>query len=141
MAIHYSELPPAAREAVARLYGGGKGKRPRFGIGKKPRDGADDLAAALDAAHLVGWVREHAFHPTRKWRFDFAWTAPGVRLAVEVQGLGRHGRMSHHQTADGMAKDCEKLAAAAALGWRVIPVTTRQVKSGKAVEWIARALA
>ena len=60
---------------------------------------------------------EHKFHPTRKWRFDFA--LPDYKLAIEIDGGaflpfgGRHGRGL------GMVKDCEKYRAAADLGWRV----------------------
>lgn len=59
-------------------------------------------------------VKEHQFHPKRKWRFDFAW--PERMVAVEIdggqwkKGGGRHNRDS----------DREKLNAAAALGWRVL---------------------
>jgi very-short-patch-repair endonuclease len=60
---------------------------------------------------------EYKFHPTRKWRFDFA--LPDYKLAIEIDGGaflpfgGRHGRGM------GMVKDCEKYRAAADLGWRV----------------------
>lgn len=56
---------------------------------------------------------EYRFHPSRRWRFDFAF--PAERVAVEVDGGqwlprgGRHARDS----------DREKLNAAACLGWRV----------------------
>ncbi len=57
-------------------------------------------------------VREHVFHPKRGWRFDFAW--PELKLAVELDGRGRH------QTVKGTRGDCEKLNAAVILGWRVL---------------------
>lgn len=57
-------------------------------------------------------VREHRFHPTRRWRFDFCW--PSKLVALEIDGRGRH------QTPKGVRDDCEKLAAACALGWRVL---------------------
>lgn len=59
-------------------------------------------------------VREHRFHPERRWRFDFAW--PEHQVAVAIDGGqwapygGRHAR-------DG---DREKLNQAAVLGWRVL---------------------
>lgn len=59
-----------------------------------------------------GMHREYRFHPTRKWRFDFA--IPELKLAVEIEGRGRH------QTVDGFRKDCEKYNAALLLGWRVL---------------------
>jgi very-short-patch-repair endonuclease len=57
-------------------------------------------------------VREHRFHPKRKWRFDFAF--PAIKLAVELDGRGRH------QTVKGVRDDYEKLRAAVMAGWRVL---------------------
>ena len=62
---------------------------------------------------------EYRFHPVRRWRFDFAW--PVSKVAVELDGgtwtQGRHTRGA------GYRGDCEKLNAAALLGWRVFRVT------------------
>jgi very-short-patch-repair endonuclease len=66
---------------------------------------------------------ELLFHPTRKWRFDFA--CKKIKCAIELDGGafmvhgGRHGRGM------GMVKDCEKYRAAADLGWRVWRFTTK----------------
>lgn len=83
-----------------------------------------------------GMRTQHVFHPTRQWRFDFSW--PGQRLAMEVDGgtwdNGAHSRGS------GIEKDCEKLAAAVILGWRVMRATTNQVKDGTAAFWLETAL-
>ncbi|HAT10302.1 MAG TPA: hypothetical protein DCS97_06855, partial [Planctomycetes bacterium] len=38
------------------------------------------LLRQLDAR----WIAEHRFHPTRKWRFDFA--RPDIHLAIEIDG-------------------------------------------------------
>lgn len=99
--------------------------------------------AERSLATLIGWAglpapeREFRFHPTRKFRADFAY--PDHRLLIEVDGggfvAGRHTRGA------GFEKDCEKASEAACLGFRVIRVTPRQVEDGRAVEWIARALA
>jgi very-short-patch-repair endonuclease len=86
--------------------------------------------------NAIGWVREHRFHETRRWRFDLA--HPGRMIAVEVEGLGHFGTMSHHQRHDGMADDCVKYAEAAIAGWRLIRCTTRQVQQGIALGWIER---
>jgi very-short-patch-repair endonuclease len=81
--------------------------------------------------------REFRFHPTRKWRFDFAW--PKESLAVEVDGglfvAGRHSRGA------GAEKDMEKFAEAMIGGWRVLRVSTNQVKTGAALKWVERILA
>ena len=68
--------------------------------------------------------REYVFHPTRKWRFDFAFPP---FIAVEIEGFGRHQRMG------GFSKDMEKYNAAAKLGWRVLRYTTAMAKRGDAI--------
>lgn len=71
--------------------------------------------------------REYRFHPTRRWRFDFAW--PSQKLAVEIDGRGRH------QTVVGVRADCEKHNEAIRLGWRVLRFPATDCK--KASEWAA----
>ena len=67
---------------------------------------------------LPPYRAEFRFHPSRQWRFDFAW--PEHRLALEIDGgsggFGRHSRPS------GMRGDNEKINAATLLGWRVLRV-------------------
>lgn len=79
--------------------------------------------APLPGADLVA---EFVFHPTRKWRFDFAF--PSVKLAIEIDGRGRH------QTVAGTRGDCEKHNEALRMGWRVLrfPATDKQ----QAREWV-----
>ena len=71
------------------------------------------------------------------WRFDLAW--PSLRIAVEVDGggfvAGRHSRGA------GMESDCAKLSTAVSRGWRVLRVTPRQVKDGRALQWIEKLMA
>lgn len=83
-----------------------------------------------------GWEAEYRFHPTRKWRFDFAW--PEMMIAVEIEGGTWAG--GRHSRGKGFEKDCEKYNEAAILGWTVLRFTTRQVTSGVAVETFTRAL-
>jgi very-short-patch-repair endonuclease len=80
--------------------------------------------------------REYLFHPTRKFRFDFAF--PAEKLAVEIEGLTREG--GRHQRRSGYTVDCVKYSEAAVLGWRVIRATTAQVTSGQAIDWTLAAL-
>jgi len=98
----------------------------------KPKSiGEETLALHLRAAG-IHHVREHKFHPARKWRFDFA--LPESRIAVEVEGgvwsKGRHTRGS------GFMADCDKYNTAAAMGWYVFRFPTEQVKSGTAIQVI-----
>ena len=96
------------------------------------------LAGHIIALGLPEPVREHRFHPTRRWRFDFAWT--DRKLAVEVDGVlpGRGGR---HQRMAGFQADTEKTNAAVLLGWKVLRFTPKAVNSGEAVAVIEQALA
>jgi very-short-patch-repair endonuclease len=99
---------------------------------KQPSALEENLAFQIRAVRLPEPVREHKFHPLRKWRFDFAW--PAQLLAVEVEGgtwvFGRHGRGS------GFEADCEKYAEAISMGWRVLRVTAGMVTTGVALKYI-----
>lgn len=72
----------------------------------------------------------------RRFRADLAY--PMHRLLVEIQGGiwngGKHGRAS------GVVRDIERMQYAAILGWRVLPVTTDQVRSGTAAQLVLAAL-
>ncbi len=82
--------------------------------------------------------REMHFHPTRQWRFDFAW--PDFMLAVEVDGITFGKAAGRHQQGRGFENDREKDLAARELGWDVIHFTPRQVRNDEAARMIARAL-
>lgn len=69
-------------------------------------------------------VREHKFHPERKWRFDFA--VPAHKVAIEYEGL--NSEKSGHTTLVGYTGDTEKYNAAQALGWKVIRFTAKNYK-------------
>jgi very-short-patch-repair endonuclease len=79
--------------------------------------------------------REYRFHPTRRWRFDFAW--PDHKIATEVEGLSQGA--SRHTTFQGYAEDNVKYNAAALMGWRVLRFTQSQVRSGEARDLIVGA--
>jgi very-short-patch-repair endonuclease len=81
-------------------------------------------------------VTEYRFHPTRKWRFDYAW--PEKSLALEEDGGGFVG--GRHSRGTGIEKDCEKFNEAAVLGWTVLRVTPRQVSDGRALAWVQEML-
>ena len=93
------------------------------------------LLLHLRAEGLPEPEREYRFAPPRRWRFDFAW--PERRLAVEVEG-GQWVR-GRHQTPKGFERDCEKLNAAALLGWTVLRVTGDMVEDGRARDLLVRA--
>ena len=92
----------------------------------------EDALAQQLRAHRIAFERELML-PGRKFRFDFAF--PEFGLLVEVQG----GTWTEgaHSSGVGIERDAEKAAHAITQGWRVMPVTGGQVKSGKAVQWIS----
>ena len=94
------------------------------------------LEVQIKAAGLDPITTEYKFHATRRWRFDFAW--PSIRLAIEIDGGGYTG--GRHSRGKGMEGDCEKFAAAMAMGWRVLRVTPKQVQSGDALRWTQEAM-
>lgn len=94
------------------------------------------MALQLEAHGIKGFVREHRFHPVRRWRFD--WARPEVKLAVEIEGVT--AAAGRHQRPKGFLNDIHKYAEALILGWRVLRVTPRLVANGKAIEYIKRAL-
>ena len=68
-------------------------------------------------------VSEYRFHPTRKWRADFAHLEG--KVLIEIEGgtwvAGRHSRGA------GYAGDCEKYMEATLLGWRIIRLTPAMI--------------
>ena len=86
-------------------------------------------------------VREFRFHPTRKWRADFAW--PGKLVLVEIEGGVWRRSKGRHTNPTGFIKDCEKYNNAALLGYTVlrIPGPQLQTDPASAVELVAQVLA
>lgn len=82
---------------------------------------------------------EYQFHESRKWRFDYAFIEK--KVAVEYQGLAwKNEGASGHQSIAGLMNDCEKFTEASLAGWTLILITAESVNSGKAIEWVRRAL-
>ncbi|QDT39750.1 hypothetical protein [Stratiformator vulcanicus] len=82
--------------------------------------------ALLNRAEVLGvegipdYVREFAFDTDRKWRFDFAWPWPRMKVAVELEGGILSDGPSGHRSKGGVLRDIEKYNRAAELGWRVL---------------------
>ena len=109
------------------------------------RSPAETLLAVQLVQAGIPFEREYKFHESRRWRADFmvcnnARSHDGYHhdFLIEVEGgayvQGRHTR------GPAFEADCEKYAAAAILGYRVIRVTPRQVEDGRALSWIRQAL-
>ena len=74
----------------------------------------------------------------RGWRFDLAW--PALMVACEINGGAFVTGGGGHNRGKAYEDDCERSAAAAALGWRVVPCTYRHLNDGRLLTWLAAAL-
>lgn len=92
--------------------------------------------ALLKKAKLPRPVPEYTFHPTRKFRLDYAWTEPRVGLEVDggIWSGGAHGRGA------GIVRDQEKTNLAAGLGWRILRVTPSGLCTPTTITYITDAL-
>lgn len=104
-------------------------------------DGVDSelemlLYTRLERAGLPLGEGQCRIVPGRQFVWDRCWR--NQRVAVEVQGgiwiNGAHSRGS------GVERDSIKQSMAAALGWRVLPITKSMIEDGTAVALIAQAL-
>jgi hypothetical protein len=93
-------------------------------------------AAYFRTAGLPVVVPEYRFHPTRRWRFDFAW--PFEQVALEVQGgifvRGRHSRGA------ALLAEWVKLNTAATMGWRILYCQPRDLLTEQTVSLLRAAL-
>lgn len=94
------------------------------------------LDKVLQSLYGVECVSEYKFHPTRKWRFDYA--IPSCKIAIEVEGgvwtRGRHTRPK------GFIGDMEKYNEACALGWRVLRVEPKNINKVEFLGVVERAI-
>lgn len=96
----------------------------------------DTFYAQIRMAGLPEPEREAMVIPGRRYRYDFCWRAN--RLLVEVQG-GVWGKGAH-SSGSGINRDTEKLNTAVLQGWRVLQLTTNQIRDGLALAWTQEAL-
>lgn len=68
------------------------------------------------------------------YRFDFVFDE--LRLCVEVQG-GIWREKGAHNTGTAITRDCRKSFAAKRIGWNVLPITDKMIKSGEVANWLA----
>lgn len=107
----------------------------------------DALAFQLKAAKVQHEAEYHWDEPNTKRRADFyAWSVPDGwevhRVLVEVDGgLYLQGeKQGGHTRGAARERDYERDAEAMMMGFRVLRVSPRQVKNGKAILWITELL-
>ncbi len=108
-------------------------KKPR----RRPKPPQTDVFTAICKTDLgVEVAKEHLFHPSRKWRFDYAILSHKIALEVEG-GVWTNGR---HTRPKGFLGDVEKYNAAALLGWRVFRVTPDDLHRMKTLDLLRHAI-
>lgn len=100
-----------------------------------PRSITTSKQQTAEEAFLAAWkagplgstelVREYKFLDGRRFRFDFA--IPSLKVAIEIEGRGRH------QTVAGYRNDCEKYNLAAFNAWVVFRFPATDIKRNN--EW------
>ena len=102
----------------------------------KKRKLHDAMMQQIKGSGLPMPVAEYQPISTRRWRIDLAWISD--RVALELHGgIWNQGE---HVRGRGFVSNREKSNELQLRGWTVIEVTPEHIKSGQALEWIARAL-
>ena len=107
-------------------------------MAQKPRkQPKTDIFTSICKSDLkIEVVKEYMFHPTRKWRFDFA--IPAYKIAIEVEGgVWTGGR---HTRPQGFLGDIEKYNQATLLGWRLFRVTPEDLCRTKTLNMLKQAI-
>jgi len=83
-----------------------------------------------------GWTleKEYRFHPTRRWRGDYAILEP--HIIIECEG-GAYVR-GRHVRGTGYVKDMQKYREAFVLGWSVIRFTPQEIERGEHISVLER---
>lgn len=138
--IRLGDVPPEVRRALQKLDQDRTEAIRQAEDARRKREAAERLRARrvayLERLGLPRPTTEHFFHPTRQWRFDFAWLKE--KVALEVHGATWAG--GHHSRGKGQQDDWEKLNEAQLLGWRVFQCSPKQVDSGAIFETLKKAV-
>lgn len=93
----------------------------------KKTDHRERAIAAILKENNIPFEEQYKFHPTRKFRFDFAF--PQHKIAIEYEG--GIWQKSRHTTGPGYARDVVKYREAVLLGWRVLRYTQVDIDKGE----------
>ena len=99
----------------------------------KPQTPKSDFFTLLCKSDLkLDCIKEHKFHPVRRWRFDYA--IPTAKIAIEVEGgVWTGGR---HTSPKGFLNDMEKYNTAAIMGWRLLRNTPDRLCSNETLQMV-----
>lgn len=113
-----------------------KAKRPKEPKPRKRSEAEVLMEAQLWKAGLMPFCAEYRFYSERRWRFDFAW--PDNLVALEIDG-GLYVNGGHNRGSK-IIDEHDKFNEAAIMGWTVLRVDPKKVRSGEALQLIKRAL-
>ena len=115
-------------EYAARL---GKTAKPKPKEPQQPSEIEELMAAQIEAAGLPEPVREYPYLRGSRHRLDFAW--PSRKIGLEVQGMP-------HRIKERFEADIGKRALGLLQGWRILEVSGKAIKDGRAIEWLKQLL-
>lgn len=133
-----SPRPRTVHKSKPRARPIGSGRESPIQIGTSFSDQKHLLESRLEENFYRKWCKsydlvptaQYRFHPTRQWRFDFAW--PSLKIAVEIQGFGEG-----HTSYEGMAADYEKHNAAIQHGWKIYYLMGYQLEAKTIIKTLA----
>ena len=76
----------------------------------------------------VDMVQQYKFHPTRRWRLDFADTETLVCVEIDGGEFMTGKKTSAHNRGARRVQDYEKRNSATEMGWAVLQLTGAMVK-------------
>lgn len=98
----------------------------------KKTDHREKAIALILKINNINFEPQYKFHPTRKFRFDFAILEH--KIAIEYEG-GTWSK-SRHTSGAGYARDVEKYRLALLLGWKVLRYTVDDIEKGRGLQGV-----
>ena len=105
--------------------------KPREEKAQPPSEIEELLALQIEQAGLPEPKREYHHLRGSKHRLDFCW--PDRMCGVEVQG-------NVHRIRERFEADITKRAQGLLQGWRILEVSGKTIRDGRAIEWIKQFL-
>ena len=98
---------------------------------QQPSEIEELMAGMIAGAGLPEPVREYPYLRGSRHRLDFCW--PSRKIGLEVQGMP-------HRIKERFEADIGKRALGLLQGWRILEVSGKAIKDGRAIEWLKQLL-
>lgn len=123
---------PGKRSAAAKMRTERQALQKQTGeVVRKQSDIEIQFAKQIHLLKLPTPKRNYLFIEGRRFELDFAW--PELRIGVAAQGMAHRIKKSFHS-------DIEWRALALLAGWSVLEVGGREIRNGKAIQWLQQLL-